>query len=515
MSRKLIWIVTIIMGSSMVALIMFQAYWIKNAIQINERQFDQLVSRSMIDIANEIEWREAEQLIHRQLNPLMADSSVFGESYAESGDDPYFSESNEYSIPVPDPPGADNNAGSDTGSSLESSAPHFSQDRNNQDYILQNRASEPNELLANRRKFVDRVVASMFQMPPDIEDRISQVELEEIINKVFMENGLDNMSYEYAVLQWNNDIALRSEFYSIAEEKEYYRVKLFPNDLEPESNYLSIYFQQRNNSRFESIGFMAFPSLIFSLIILLSFTLTVYVIIRQKRLSEIRNDFVSNMTHELKTPISTISLASQMLGDKSIPAEMKKPDQISKIIRDECRRLGTQVEKVLQTAIFDKGKLKLRLQEVNMHEIIENAIENFNIQIKSRNGEITGSLNAENPDIIADQVHIANVLSNLIDNAIKYCTRDPVIHIKTYNKGSALIISIQDNGVGISKNDQKRVFEKFYRVPTGNIHSVKGFGLGLSYVKMIVEEHQGYIELESELYEGSKFTITLPNKAKE
>lgn len=508
MSRKLIWIVTIIMGLSMTALIMFQAYWIKNAIQINERQFDQLVSRSMIDIANEIEWREAEQLIHRQLDPLLADSSIFRESYTESEADPYSGPSNEFSIPVPNPPGANNNAGNDTGLSLKGRATHVSRDRNNQAYEL-------NELLANRRKFVDRVVASMFQMPLDIEDRISQVELEEIINKVFMENGLEDMSYEYAVLRWNNDIAVRSEFYSIAEETEYYGVNLFPNDLEPESNYLRIYFPKRNNSRFESLGFMAFPSLIFSLIILLSFTFTVYVIIRQKRLSEIRNDFVSNMTHELKTPISTISLASQMLGDKSIPSEMKKPDQISKIIRDECRRLGTQVEKVLQTAIFDKGKLKLHLQEINMHEIIENAIENFGFQIKSRNGEITGSLNAENPDIIADQVHITNVFSNLIDNAIKYCTRDPLIHIKTYNKGSALIISIQDNGVGISKNDQKRVFEKFYRVPTGNIHSVKGFGLGLSYVKMIVEEHQGCIELESELYEGSKFTITLPNKAKE
>jgi two-component system phosphate regulon sensor histidine kinase PhoR len=216
------------------------------------------------------------------------------------------------------------------------------------------------------------------------------------------------------------------------------------------------------------------------------------------------------MTHELKTPISTISLASQMLGDNSIPAEIKNIGQISKIISEECRRLGNQVEKVLQTAVFDKGKLKLRLGEVNMHEIITSVVDNFSIQVKSRNGKITSSLQAENFILQADQVHITNVMSNLLDNAIKYCNRNPEISMETANKMEFLLISVSDNGIGINRNDQKRIFEKFYRVPTGNIHTVKGFGLGLSYVKMIVEEHHGYVEVESELFEGSTFKIFLP-----
>jgi len=233
---------------------------------------------------------------------------------------------------------------------------------------------------------------------------------------------------------------------------------------------------------------------------------------RQKRLSEIRNDFVSNMTHELKTPISTISLASQMLGDKSIPPEIKNPEHISKIISEECRRLGSQVEKVLQTAVFDKGKLRLRLAEVDMHEIISSVKENFSIQIRSRSGKITADLKAENFNLQADHVHITNVLSNLLDNAIKYCSRNPEIHIATTDKGEYLLISLKDNGIGISKADQKRVFEQFYRVPTGNVHAVKGFGLGLSYVKMIIEEHHGYVDIESELYQGSTFKLYLPIK---
>ena len=170
------------------------------------------------------------------------------------------------------------------------------------------------------------------------------------------------------------------------------------------------------------------------------------------------------------------------------------------------------MRKYLQTAVFDKGKLKLRLDEVDMHEMISSVIENFSIQVKNRNGKITPHYMLKISYLQADQVHITNVLSNLLDNAIKYCNRDPEISIETSNKGEFLLISVRDNGIGISKADQKRVFEKFYRVPTGNVHTVKGFGLGLSYVKMIIEEHHGYVEVESELYEGSTFKIYLPLK---
>jgi two-component system phosphate regulon sensor histidine kinase PhoR len=202
-----------------------------------------------------------------------------------------------------------------------------------------------------------------------------------------------------------------------------------------------------------------------------------------------------------------------MLGDKSIPLEVKNIAQISKIISEECRRLGSQVEKVLQTSVFDKGKLKLRFNEVNMHEIISGAVDNFSIQVRNRNGRINVELNATDYILPADQVHITNVMSNLLDNAVKYTTRDPEIAVSTANKAEFLVVTVKDNGVGISRNDQRRIFEKFYRVPTGNIHTVKGFGLGLSYVKMVAEAHSGYVEVESELYKGSAFKVYLPLKA--
>lgn len=238
--------------------------------------------------------------------------------------------------------------------------------------------------------------------------------------------------------------------------------------------------------------------------------MTVYIIYRQKKLSEIKNDFVNNMTHELKTPISTISLASQMLNDPSIPIESKNISHITGIIVNESKRLGFQVEKVLQMAIFDRGKINLKLKETDIHEFLNGIINNFNVQIKIRNGIIRQDFMAEKAFAAIDEVHFTNLIVNLFDNAVKYCNVEPDITVSTRSRKNTIIISVRDNGIGISRDHQKRIFEKFYRVPTGNIHNVKGFGLGLSYVKLITEAHAGSIMLESEIGKGSVFNISLP-----
>ncbi len=216
------------------------------------------------------------------------------------------------------------------------------------------------------------------------------------------------------------------------------------------------------------------------------------------------------MTHELKTPISTISLASQMLNDDSIPVANKNLSHISRVIDTESKRLGYQVEKVLQMAVLDKGKLKLREKVVDVHEIINSAVNNFSLLVKKRGGNLTWKPEAERSVIKADEVHLTNVISNLLDNALKYCKDEPEIEVSTWNEKNTLVIRIKDHGIGISKEDQKRIFEKFYRVPTGNLHNVKGFGLGLSYVKKIIEIHNGSIRLKSELQNGTRFDIFLP-----
>jgi two-component system phosphate regulon sensor histidine kinase PhoR len=361
----------------------------------------------------------------------------------------------------------------------------------------------------DKKVFLNRIISGMFFIAPEIEKRIRPEDLEEVLTDALVQKGID-LKFEYAVIKWNNEAAFKSDQYSDSADNQYYRVQLFPDDIFTSSNYLSMYFPQRKNFLFKSFGFMIFSSVFLTLFITLAFSFTILYVFRQKKLSEIRNDFVNNMTHELKTPISTISLASQMLGDTSLPPNLKNNDQIARIISEESRRLGYQVEKVLQMAVFDKGQVKLRRKETDLHEIIRNVSENYSLQVKSRSGKITTALEAEQFILEVDSVHITNVLTNLVDNALKYCTRDPEIRISTRNTKQFFEVAIQDNGIGISKQDQKRIFEKFYRVPTGNIHTVKGFGLGLSYVKKIIEEHRGTIEVVSHLYEGSTFTIQLP-----
>lgn len=470
MSRKVIWIVSLLMGLAMAALIVVQAYWLKNAWILKEKQFNQLIYTSMLEISREIELREAHKIVMHQADPLSSDTGLIQTEKPELL------------------------AGTDTMTDI-------SDRRDPRDKMA--------NWLNNRREFVDRVISSMFLVSPLIEKRISPAELGEVTRKVLEDNHVD-LSYEYAVIRFNGEIAFRTDGYNPAAEAEYYRVQLFPEDISVNANFLSLYFPDKRNFLLRSLNYLAFTSLLLTLAIVVSFAVTIIIMFRQKRLSGIRSDFVSNMTHELKTPISTISLASQMLGDKSIPAEIKNTEQIAKIISEECRRLGNQVEKVLQTSVFDKGKLKLRLTEVDMHEILTGVVDNFSIQVRSRSGKITASLKADKFVLQADTVHVTNVLSNLLDNAIKYCSRNPEIRVETANRNEYLQITIADNGIGIAKNDQKRVFEKFYRVPTGNVHTVKGFGLGLSYVKMIIEAHQGHVDLESELFEGSTFKLYLP-----
>lgn len=242
----------------------------------------------------------------------------------------------------------------------------------------------------------------------------------------------------------------------------------------------------------------------------MSFSVTLLIIFRQKRISEIKNDFVNNMTHELKTPISTISLAAQMLNDKSIPVERKNLGYLGGVIADESKRLGLQVEKVLQMAIFEKTRLKLKLKEFDVHEVIKKVVANFSLQLESQGGMLITELGANNPVIVADEVHVTNVVNNLLDNALKYKNGNPEIIIFTKNATGGIVIAFKDNGVGISRDNVRKIFDQFYRVPTGNVHNVKGFGLGLSYVKKIVEAHGGRIWVDSTLGIGSTFSVFLP-----
>ncbi len=497
------------MGLAMICLIFVQTYWIKNAVTVKERQFDQLVNKILSEVAANVQKQEALSYIIDEMDPFYFDTtiSLVDDEFEVEHDFFIYRESSGQDIST-----SISVYSSDTlilANSQNRKNPKKSFDRSDSGQVKYKLPPDFKKRILNRGAFINSILSKMFRFNADIEDWIDPVKFEAIVRKAFDEKGID-MDFEYAVTRWNSMLAFKSDGYIPDARAEYYRVRLFPDDFLSKSDYLTVYFPSKKNFIFKSLGYMALSSILLTLIIVVSFAVTVFIIIRQKRLSEMRSDFVNNMTHELKTPISTISLASQMLGDKSIPPESKNIDNLSSVIIDESRRLGYQVEKVLQTAIFDQGKLKLKLKEADINEIILNVINNFSIQVRQKNGLIIPSLHAENSLLNIDVVHITNVLTNLIDNAIKYCTRDPEIYLETQNSGEYLMIAVRDNGIGISRHDQKRIFDKFYRISTGNIHSVKGFGLGLSYVKKIVEEHKGFIKIESETYEGTTFRIYLP-----
>ena len=254
------------------------------------------------------------------------------------------------------------------------------------------------------------------------------------------------------------------------------------------------------------------PALFFTVVLCMAFIYTLYVIFRQKKVTELKNDFINNMTHEFKTPISTISLASQMLTDESVTKSPQMLQHITGIINDETKRLRFQVEKVLQISLFDQQKATMKMRELDVDELLTGVVNTFALKVEKNGGTIITNLEAQDATIYADEMHITNVVFNLMDNAVKYKRDDEALRltIHTWNEQGKFCLSIQDNGIGIKKENLKRVFDRFYRVHTGNLHNVKGFGLGLAYVKKVIQDHRGSIRAESEYGVGTKFIIVLP-----
>ena len=349
------------------------------------------------------------------------------------------------------------------------------------------------------------------QMP--IEARIDAQKLERLVKTELKNSGV-SLGFKYAVKTFQKgeerDI-IGGKNYNPGPQKEY-PILLFPHDLDEtkKPNYLYLFFPKRDGYLLKQTGILVIPTMVLTAMLIGIFIFTILIILRQKKLSIIKNDFINNMTHELKTPISTISLASQMLRDNTVTNTPQTIEHISGIIYQESKRLTTQVEKVLQMAVFNEGTLKLKIKEVNLNTLINSVVLNFELRVKAKDGELTTDLKADPAIIKGDEVHITNVLFNLLDNAVKYSKEAPKIIISTQLEDGFLVVGIKDHGIGIQKEYVGQIFERFYRVPTGNVHDVKGFGLGLSYVKKIIDAHRGKIKVESDLNKGTKFMIYFP-----
>ncbi|KIO45438.1 sensor histidine kinase [Sanguibacteroides justesenii] len=341
-----------------------------------------------------------------------------------------------------------------------------------------------------------------------IEGRMDVNDLYGFIGNTLIDNGIRS-SFEFGIKE-NGKFVLASKNF-LSQQDRYWDKRIFPG--EKGGTVLYLRFPDLAGDAASSL-WMLLPSILITFALLFCSVFCLVVIIRQKKLSVIKNDFINNMTHEFKTPIATISLASQMLKDGAVTNTPETIDRVATIIRDESKRLTYQVERVLQTALFTETRMKLKLKKININDIIEDLLPKFILRVEDKGGKMFGHLEAENDEVLADEVHITNVISNLVDNAIKYCIRAPEISIYTRNRNHEIVISVIDNGIGIAKKDQKLIFERFYRVSTGNLHDVKGFGLGLSYVKKIVEAHGGNIDVESSPDKGSCFDIILPLTSK-
>ena len=345
-----------------------------------------------------------------------------------------------------------------------------------------------------------------------IKERIDSVFLDERLARAIDETGI-KLDYKYAITNANSGrekVIFGNSDYN-PKRKEIFYTRLFPNDFYgSKPNYLNVYFPKRSRYLLQATGNTIIPTIILTAFLIGIFVYTILIILRQKKLSNIKNDFINNMTHELKTPISTISLASQMLQDGTISNTPQTIGHISGVINQESKRLSFQVEKVLQMAVFNEGRLKLKFKEFDMNNMIKNVVNNFELRVKNKSGSLETNLTAENGMIKGDEVHITNVIFNLLDNAVKYSKEIPEIKVTTENQNGEVLVSVEDKGIGISREHHTQIFDRFYRVPTGNVHNVKGFGLGLSYVKKIVDLHNAKIKVDSSVNKGTKFTILFP-----
>ena len=537
MNRKRFTWLIIMMVISLAGITGVQIYWISNAIRIRNENFDNSVINAMHTAVGNFESSSRvsffNQFTLRERN--FRDSIIAGSDFLNFGRlSPALSEGFNISISsrsgmvIPPSVGRQSGEPEDIlvdrvfpegdSVSIVITSPGFNSDNDSaslgepgerrivvgqQDYIrwLRARALE-------LQKLSDQMISELtdWESRVEIDDRLIRYTL----NKYFSLHGV-KLPYEFAVIRGGR-ISGGQYTQDHAEELlgSNYTVSLFPGMMVKDDLRLSVVFPGKHDVFTGSMSWILASSLLFSMIVLATFALSLFFIIRQKKISEMRSDFINNMTHEFKTPIATISLAADTITNPRVINDEAGIKHFVSMIKKENSRMNRQVETILQIASLDRHDIQFRFGDVPLHTVIEKAIEVMEFQIQQRGGVINLKLEAIDSVIYGDAEHLSNLMHNLLDNANKYSPERPEITVSTSNRDNGVVISVADKGSGMSKSVQARVFERFYRQPAGNIHNVKGFGLGLSYVKSIVEAHKGVIELTSEPGKGTRFDIYLP-----
>jgi two-component system phosphate regulon sensor histidine kinase PhoR len=399
------------------------------------------------------------------------------------------------------------------------------------DQLLAQRATTPGKALRLKPTVPFRPsdpFAMEMMRVPGVAESFTEQDINDKLRKAFNIVGLRNTRFEFSISAdfGNTGLSYRSyqmqspnfvnEIQDTAHNLSSFMLLQAPENTDASSilpeEVLAVVIPNYKNIVLGEMRLMIAGAIFFTLVIITAFYVTVNALVRQKKVSEIKNDFINNMTHEFKTPLATISLAVDALRNEKVVHDREKSEYFTGIIKEENKRMNKQVETILQASLLDRNEQQLNLGPLHAHATIREAMENFRLQLEGKGGRSELQLNAKNDLILADEVHFMNIVTNLIDNAVKYSDDNLLIRIMTHSTARSLVIRIEDNGIGMSKETQRRIFEKFYRAHTGNLHNVKGFGLGLSYVKTIVDAHHGKIRVDSVMGKGTTFTLELPLK---
>ena len=500
------------MGLSFLGLLFLQLSYIEQMAKMKKEQFDESVNRSLYQASRNLEMNETMRYLEKDVkdterraysqDSMMVDglgTVKQSHQFAVAADDGTVYSSFELKTFAIKP------ANVSKAMILRTDKSSISEASKSLQEIVRNR-------YVYQKGLLDEVVYNILYTASDkpLKERVNFRLLDRDIKVELLNNGI-NIPYHFTVETSDGREVYRCPDYTDEGREHIYTQTLFSHDPSPKMGVVKIHFPNMSSYIFSSVRFMI-PSMIFTIVLLITFVFTIVVIFRQKRYSEIKNDFINNMTHELKTPISSISLAAQMLNDESVNKTPQMMTHLGGIINDESKRLRFLVEKVLQMSMFDRKTASFKKKELDLNELLESIASTFSLRVEHTGGKIYTEIEAVDSAIYVDEVHFQNAITNLMDNAVKYRKPDEPLdlYIRTWNEKDRLCFSIRDTGLGIKKENVKKIFDKFYRVHTGNVHDVKGFGLGLAYVKKIINLHEGEIKCESELGKGTTFTITLP-----
>lgn len=520
MKKNQIGILVAVMLVALLGLLGIQWSWVQNAVNLKEAQFRRQVFDAMIRVSERLQDRETALIfsgatimgidrciIEDNMPPKLPGSDQQRMRYWENKEHQPIRNSS--LIPEPESPGRNGHLRRVTttfenGKMIETVEEDTSNGQISPEFIGEMEAS-----LA----YIETVFDRIFNGRRPISDRINSALLDSLIRHELRVREITE-PFVYQVNHVGPMDALLSgnqKTNKLDTTLPVFRTVLFPHDIFPGNHFLELQFPEHGNSTLRAMGLLLPTSGVLVLIVVCCFGIAVFAWQRQQKMSTLKTDFINNMTHELKTPISTISLALEALGDP----DMQSAERIgtyTKMIRQENDRLKSQVERVLQAAALERGELQLNLNDCDFKEIVENEVSRIRLQVERRGGQITFENRASNTLLVADELHLSGIVFNLLDNANKYSPDAPQIEVILENISGKLSLHVKDHGIGMSKESQRRIFEKFYRVPTGDVHDVKGFGLGLSYVKTIATAHGGTISLISELNKGTEFNLQIPAK---